>query len=906
MVSIYVNGEDKTRQISDWKIQRADTWDALILTCSFPSGKTYSRPLRECRIVPTQQLHGQLVTRKGSSVFSAVEKAVIYGNKHAVIQYVGSQNIYVMNLDSIEFYPQTTIKSGSIFRYFTAVAEARVDQAKPQDRPIAENVLRQLTQVLPHAETALYAYCTGRNRSQQTDGNFIYPFGINESQLKAVEQAFTSQISLIEGPPGTGKTQTILNIIANVLLRGKTVAILSNNNAAVENVYEKLGKAGLDYLVAKLGSKENRKSFFENAPAMPSGVSEPAPAMQHIQAALQKLKKYLHAQNAVAQLQSEIDELTIERRYLLQWQRENNVVAPANLNKYKLSPQRTADLMAYLTHVAQSRISLKARFELLLNFKILRMKPFNDWEKRKSFIYALQLHYYDKAVLDKENALAAYQEELQRGHFRALLGDLISSSMAYLKHHLHQQVPRQATFDAEDYRTRFDDFLKRYPIIGSSTHSIVNSIEKGAILDYVIIDEASQQDIVPGILALGCARNLIIVGDRKQLPHIPANLGIASPAQFYDCDKYSLLDSCIGVFNDSIPLTLLKEHYRCHPKIIQFCNQQFYDNQLIPMTLDAGEKALTLLVTAKGNHTRHNSNLRELDSVLEALEWDGKSEWDSENGRGFIAPYNAQVALSRAHLPADFAKDTVHKFQGRECDEIIFSTVLDKKRRSQRSLAFVDDPHLINVAVSRAKNRFTLVTGDDVFTANNGHIAALVRYIEYYAGEEQIHRAPVVSAFDLLYKEYDQSLERLRTRLLASDSQFKSEQIMARILRDALSREANQVLTFHSQIALIQLVSASNETLTVQELDFMRSRASCDFVLYFKVGKTPLGVIEVDGGCHETPQQTKRDALKNSILKKGNIPLLRLRTVESRIEERVAEFLAQWTNSTSNAEEEND
>ncbi|WP_230371580.1 DUF2726 domain-containing protein [Paludibacterium denitrificans] len=49
------------------------------------------------------------------------------------------------------------------------------------------------------------------------------------------------------------------------------------------------------------------------------------------------------------------------------------------------------------------------------------------------------------------------------------------------------------------------------------------------------------------------------------------------------------------------------------------------------------------------------------------------------------------------------------------------------------------------------------------------------------------------------------------------------------------------------------------------ELDFMRNRASCDFVLYFKVGKTPLGVIEVDGGSHDRPEQATRDALKNSI-----------------------------------------
>lgn len=130
----------------------------------------------------------------------------------------------------------------------------------------------------------------------------------------------------------------------------------------------------------------------------------------------------------------------------------------------------------------------------------------------------------------------------------------------------------------------------------------------------MIIDEASLQDIVPGILALGCAKNLIVVGDNRQLAHIPVELGLQAPADAYDCERYSLLDSCIGVFKEALPRTLLKEHYRCHPRIIQFCNQQFYDNALVPMTEDKGEAPLRLVVTAKGNHARQNTNLRELDS----------------------------------------------------------------------------------------------------------------------------------------------------------------------------------------------------------------------------------------------------------------------------------------------------
>lgn len=63
------------------------------------------------------------------------------------------------------------------------------------------------------------------------------------------------QISIIEGPPGTGKTQTILNIIANLICQNKTIAMLSNNNSATQNVFEKLSSSGFDFICATLGKK---------------------------------------------------------------------------------------------------------------------------------------------------------------------------------------------------------------------------------------------------------------------------------------------------------------------------------------------------------------------------------------------------------------------------------------------------------------------------------------------------------------------------------------------------------------------------------------------------------------------------------------------------------------------------
>lgn len=895
MVSIYVDDEDKTAQISDWTIYWDDHRQALQLKCIFPSKKSFTRPLSACCVVPTRELDGMLLKKRQSMLVQTIEKASIYGDRYAVVNYTANGKPYVFKLDGIEFIPQAAMKDEAVFRYLLAVANARKTRAGTADKGlIAENIVRQLESLTPCSHTALHAYCSGQNATRVAGGNLIFPFGVNESQLTAVERAFGHQVSVIEGPPGTGKTQTILNILANILLRGKTVAVLSNNNLAVENVFEKLERFDLGYLVAKLGNQENRQEFFGKLASRSLAEPEPAPSMEEIQTTLARVKQLLRDHNLAAQLQAEIDELDIERSYLQQWRDENAIPVAVPLDKYGLSPQKTADLMAYLAFLGTQRIGIKERIELLFNFKIFRTKPFAK-EARLPVFHALQMHYYDKALREKDAALQACRESLTRGNFEALLEELTTASMRYLKHSLQSQVPLSNAFDAKTYKKDFDAFVERFPILASSTHSIVNSIAKGAILDYVIIDEASQQDIVPGVLALGCSKNVIVVGDSRQLAHIPASLGLQAPAVAYDCDRYSLLDSCSAVFEEKLPKTLLREHYRCHPRIIQFCNQQFYDNALIPMNRDSAEAPLRMLVTAKGNHARQNTNLRELDSVLAVLDQGADQVWLQEDGRGFIAPYRAQVELSDTRLPADFVKNTVHKFQGRECDEIIFSTVLDKKRRNQKRLDFVDDARMINVAVSRAKKRFTLVTGDDVFAANNGHVAALMRYVEYYAQDSEIVRAPVVSAFDLLYTEYDQSLERLHARLRSEDSRYRSEQIVAQLLREALSAASRLALSFHAQIPLNQVASPANPALTEQELKFMQNGASCDFVVYYKVGKTPVGVIEVDGGSHDKTVQARRDALKNSILEKSGLRLLRLPTVESGIEEKLDSFLAPWT-----------
>lgn len=82
---------------------------------------------------------------------------------------------------------------------------------------------------------------------------------------------------------------------------------------------------------------------------------------------------------------------------------------------------------------------------------------------------------------------------------------------------------------------------------------------------------------------------------------------------------HSFLQSCTEVFQHA-PVILLREHYRCHPKIIEFCNQRFYDGELVAMTTDNSEdEVLQVVRTVEGNHARNHFNQREIDVITQEV-----------------------------------------------------------------------------------------------------------------------------------------------------------------------------------------------------------------------------------------------------------------------------------------------
>ena len=113
------------------------------------------------------------------------------------------------------------------------------------------------------------------------------------------------------------------------------------------------------------------------------------------------------------------------------------------------------------------------------------------------------------------------------------------------------------------------------------------------------------------MLAFSCCRNAIVVGDIKQLPQITnqkinETLKSAPPTPVYDYFEHSILSSIISLYGKTLPRVVLREHYRCHPQIIEFCNQKYYNGDLIPY----GKSKLTAKLVDKFREDVANGKIK--------------------------------------------------------------------------------------------------------------------------------------------------------------------------------------------------------------------------------------------------------------------------------------------------------
>ena len=673
------------------------------------------------------------------------------------------------------------------------------------DHMLPDAILANVWEWLPSAPkgSALEAFLAGVSSAKTgASDHLIMPFHSNIDQRNAIRAALTHQISIIDGPPGTGKTQTILNLIASLIAQGKSVGVVAGANSAVDNVIDKLREEGYGFLVASLGKAERVKEFHQRegileqrreAWAKKASTAAPGASARANEAALRAEEGQLVA------LWEDARDIPQIRARLTATQRECFLFE----EKVKESRRPLADI----SHLAVVRRTSETIADLLA---LARCAP-RPGRSPRGFIERVRRYFaygslkgVDLGDPDVQSALqfAFYEarereltQRIEEAEARAARHGLVEVSAQYRRRSrealdaaLRDRFERErpSRLSPNQWLNRQTDILLRtYPVVASTCFSIRHNLAEDTLLDWIIIDESSQVLLPEGMAALSKARNAVIVGDARQIGPIFQGWDESKrqpPAKRFDVRKVSLLDSVKMMAEAAqVPSTLLKEHYRCHPAIIEFCNRMYYGGQLIPMrvpTEDAPDP-LAIVYAAPGNHARRPARggsffsqreieiiaqLEELRVIREGIGANDKDE-SGDFVLGVVTPFRVQATGLRQRIRADLGEgqharwlaETAHKFQGRGAGTVVLSTVLNAHDRAA-AREFYDADSMTNVIVSRAKDRFIVVTTHGGVRLSR-NIRTLLDYIEMY-DPSAVVQSDIVSIFDVLYNAYSASLER--------------------------------------------------------------------------------------------------------------------------------------------------
>lgn len=890
---ILIKGENKTVGIRLCKYNpNTKKYDV-----TFQSGKTYSYSYQSIEWITKPEILNPAsvhISHGGCKLFNIKDIRVFHARAASYWHICfsdGKENTYNKRDLKVVVSCLSEGKASDCLDYLRQLAA--INELKSNDGEVLlQKQYEKLDFIGNDIAMAVYLNPDEHKPSKYQARDLIFPFGGNASQFKAVEAALSNQISVVQGPPGTGKTQTILNIIANLLVDNKTVQIVSNNNSATENVLEKLAspKYNLDFLVASLGNTDNKNLFVQKQtgqyPDLASWQMETRKQTelhQKIKTLAIEVAETFTKRERLAQAKQEQDSLLLEIKYFERYYSESGLMSSVALPRRTLKSETLLRLWLECDAFSEKQRGVSFWFKI----KSVFIYGISNWSFYKNslptIITLLQNLFYKvrKAELIKE--IDTLEKHIASVDANGKMDKLTGLSMDYLRAKLfdrYGKITSRKVFMNEDIWKRAEDIAKEYPVILSTTFSSRGCL-KDVVYDYVIMDEASQVDVATGALALSSARNAVIVGDLKQLPNVVnEDIKKRSDAIFqaftlhqgYSYSENSFLRSICSVL-PGVTQTLLREHYRCHPKIIGFCNQKFYSNELIVMTEDHGEPdTLSVIKTVVGNHRRDRVNQRQIDvTAKEALPM---LEDDAPEDIGIIAPYKDQVReIVKRLQTGKIEVHTVHKFQGREKNTIILTTVDDVVTD------FSDDPYLLNVAVSRAKNRLCLVVSGNE-QPSDSNIGDLIDYIEY--NNFSVTDSAIYSVFDLLYKQYTD----VRVAFLKKHprvSEYDSENLMYATIMELLKNRPQLSLNVICHQPLSMLIR-DPKLLSEEERKYaMNTATHLDFLIYNQISKKPVLAIEVDG-FHYHKQGTlqyERDQKKDRILKLYGIPFLRFSTTGS-------------------------
>ena len=250
-----------------------------------------------------------------------------------------------------------------------------------------------------------------------------------------------------------------------------------------------------------------------------------------------------------------------------------------------------------------------------------------------------------------------------------------------------------------------------------------------ASVDVLLVDEAGQLSLAHVLAAARGALNLVLLGDPQQLEqpqkgsHPP---GADVAALEHLLGGQATLTAQRGLFLDTT--------WRLSKPLCDFTSELYYEGRLYPegalasQALDAppldGNGLYMLPVPHEGSQATSPQEVDAVAKLVEQLLRPGNTWTDREGHRRplaaqdilIVAPYNAHVGALASRLP-ELRIGTVNRFQGQEAPVVVYSLASSTMEEAPRGMAFLLDPHRMNVATSRARGAAVLVASPRLFEA---------------------------------------------------------------------------------------------------------------------------------------------------------------------------------------------
>ena len=601
-------------------------------------------------------------------------------------------------------------------------------------------------------------------------GPLAAPLPCSQSQEETLECLRREPLAIVTGPPGTGKTQLVVNAVANAWMDGDKVLVTSTNNGAVNVAVERADKDVSSGLLVRTGNRDERLAVSGRIAAASEQASahrsNPAAARAGLKRAATERAQLMEKLARLDELDTELLRVVEEREDLLLsakqaartlWTDEHPPELPISSREIERRASRLLRTWWFRRFRARR---LRRRLGCLETAPLEQLANWAGIDQRKATL-ATQLankrterQQLKSAVADPAIRVRDADQKWADASLRAVRVDAATRIVS--------GADRLAAFNTIPAHS---DRFKR--AIGNSFRHLrgwactaltadSNFPLESGLFDLVIVDEASQCSLA-GVLPLAYrAKRLAVVGDPCQLnPIVSLSDGllqeIAAQTGFDNEDlrargihhKYGSAYSAFEFAARPQRPVLLNEHYRCHPHIARWFNRTFYKGELTVLTdvsdtsrrdraicwVDVAGAARRPAAGSWFNRAEAEQTVRQLRAVIE-------SGYETV---GVVTPFTAQAKLIERIAKTqigpdrleeiDFASGTAHRFQGGERQAILFSSVLSPGMAPSGARWIEKERNLLNVAVSRARRALIVLGHPLIRELGSPTLASLRAYL---------------------------------------------------------------------------------------------------------------------------------------------------------------------------------